>query len=117
MTDHLTKFQFQKGMEKIGGRKPGVRNRLSHVFLEQLKIEWERSGEAALKIAAVESPVEFCKLVAALLPKQHEVEAPSLIVVATGVPRAGEYYDSKGAPQVPAAAPLPVLPAAEGDDV
>ena len=64
---------------------------------------------------AKEQPSELAKLVGSLCPKQMEVDAPSLIVVATGVPRAGEVYEPK-APQIPTAAPLPSLPAHEGDD-
>jgi hypothetical protein len=99
-------------MEKIGGRKPGVRNRISHKFLENLHAEWERSGEAALKIMAVEQPSEFAKLVGSLLPKQTEIDAPSLVVVATGVPRHGESYAER-----PPRIPLANVPAlAPGED-
>src|SRR6516164_7542910 len=104
MAEHLKAYQFQKGMEKVGGRKPGVRNRISQKFLEDLQREWERSGEAVLKIMAVEQPNELAKLVGSLLPRQQEIDAPSLIVVATGVPRAGEDYRDR-APQIPAVVP------------
>ena len=50
--DHL----FQPGREKTGGRKLGVRNKLSERFLRDLHSEWERSGEATLKILAKENP-------------------------------------------------------------
>ena len=56
MADHLKPYQFQKGMEKIGGRGKGTRNKLSEAFLKDLHAEWERSGAATLKILAVENP-------------------------------------------------------------
>jgi len=61
-------------MAKLGGRKPGVKNRLSHKFLEDLEAEWERSGPDALKIMAKEDPSGFVKVVAALLPKEFSLE-------------------------------------------
>jgi hypothetical protein len=70
---------------------------------------------SALKIMAKEQPSELAKLVGSLCPKQMEVDAPSLIVVATGVPRMGDVYEPR-APQIPAANPLPALPVKEGDD-
>jgi len=115
MAEHLKPYQFQKGQPKIGGRKPGVRNRISQKFLENLQAEWERSGEAALKIMAVEQPSEFAKLVGSLLPKQQEIDAPSLVVVATGVPRWNDpgSYPNKP-PQIPSAA-VPALAPREED--
>jgi hypothetical protein len=82
-------FQFKKGMEKVpgSGRKVGTRNKLSEAFLRDLHSEWERSGPTALKVLAVENPEALAKLAAGLLPKQQEIEMPSLIVVSTGVPR------------------------------
>ena len=56
MADHLKDYQFQKGDPKRGGRKVGVRNKLSDKFLKDLHNEWQRSGEAALKILAKEDP-------------------------------------------------------------
>jgi hypothetical protein len=117
MAEHLKSYQFQKGMEKIAGRKPGVRNRIAHKFLEDLQKQWLESGEACLKIMAVEQPSELAKLVGSLLPKQMEVDAPSLIVVATGVPLAndpGPYGTTISAAKFPDQLPSPVK---EGDDV
>jgi hypothetical protein len=59
MAEHLKKFEFQKGMEKIGGRQKGVRNKLSEAFLKDLYSEWERSGAGVLKILAIENPACF----------------------------------------------------------
>jgi hypothetical protein len=116
MSDHLTKFQFQKGMQKIGGRQKGTRNKLSEAFLKDLHAEWERSGAATLKILAVENPAALAAIVAKVIPQAFDDEHPATLHIITGVPRVGEDYDSR-APQVPPAAPMPALPVAEGDDV
>jgi hypothetical protein len=81
---------FEPGREKTGGRQKGTRNKISEAFLKDLHAEWERSGAATLKIMAMESPSEFAKLTGSLLPKQLDAEMPALIVVRTGVPRAGD---------------------------
>ena len=65
---------FVKGMAKLGGRKPGVKNRLSHKFLEDLEAEWQEGGRIALKICRIEKPIEFAKLVAGLLPREFSIE-------------------------------------------
>jgi hypothetical protein len=116
MSDHLTKFQFQKGMQKIGGRQKGTRNKLSEAFLKDLHAEWERSGAATLKILAVENPAALAAIVAKVIPQAFDDEHPATLHIVTGVPRAGEDYDSR-TPRMAPAAPMPVLPVAEGDDV
>jgi hypothetical protein len=42
---------FYKGQAKLGGRKRGVRNRLSHAFLSDLMEEWAEHGRETLRIA------------------------------------------------------------------
>jgi hypothetical protein len=64
---------FQKGMAKIGGRVKGSRNKISEAFLKDLAAEWEVSGPDALKVMAKEEPGNFVKVVAALLPKEFEI--------------------------------------------
>jgi len=105
MVEHLRPYQFQKGMEKTGGRAKGTRNKISEAFLKDLHAEWERSGQATLKILAVEQPAAFAHLVAKVLPQAFDDEMPAVIRIITGVPRAGEieHYPNR-APQIPPAA-------------
>jgi hypothetical protein len=122
MADHLKPYQFQKGMEKIGGRQKGVRNKLSEAFLKDLHAEWERSGAGVLKILAVENPAALAALVAKTMPQAFDDEHPATLHIITGVPRRGENYPVEGpprTPQIPSAAPqqLASLPVKEGDDV
>ena len=106
MVEHLRPYQFQKGMEKTGGRAKGTRNKISEAFLKDLHAEWERSGQATLKILAVEQPAAFAHLVAKVLPQAFDDEMPAVIRIITGVPRAGEieHYPNR-APQIPAVVP------------
>jgi hypothetical protein len=105
MSDHLKDYQFEKGQEKTpgSGRKVGVRNKLSEKFLKDLHSEWERSGEAALKILAKEDPASFAKLALGVLPKELDHDGlPPVIVVNTGVDRG-----PSALPAPPAALPAP----------
>jgi len=64
---------FEKGRSKTGGRTKGAKNRLSHAFLTALAEDFEQHGIEALKIARIEKPVEYIKVVAGLMPKEFEI--------------------------------------------
>jgi hypothetical protein len=64
---------FEKNRTKTGGRPKGAKNRLSHVFLTALAEDFEQHGVQALKIARVERPVDYIKVVAGLMPKELEI--------------------------------------------
>ena len=64
---------FEKGRPKTGGRAKGARNKLSHAFLTALAEDFEAHGIETLKIARLERPVEYIKVVAALMPKELEI--------------------------------------------
>jgi hypothetical protein len=61
---------FQKG--HVGGRR-GAKNRLSHAFLTALAEDFELHGIEALRIARVDRPIEYIKVVAGLMPKELEI--------------------------------------------
>jgi hypothetical protein len=100
MPDHLKPHEFTKGQPKVGGRAKGTRNKISEAFLKDLHEEWQRSGQATLKILAYEQPAAFAHLVAKVLPQAFDDEYPATLHIITGVPRHGEDY-----PQIPAATP------------
>jgi hypothetical protein len=108
MSEHLTKFQFEKGRAKTGGRQKGTRNKLSEKFVRDLHREWQRSGEATLKILAKENPEALAKLASSLVPREWTEDTPPMIVINTGVPRGGLYPEV--AHQIPAAAPKLAAP-------
>jgi hypothetical protein len=64
---------FEKGQPRTGGRAKGVRNRLSHSFLEALHKDFEEHGEEAIRICRIEKPNEYVKIVAGLLPKELDI--------------------------------------------
>src|SRR5215813_12868883 len=64
---------FEKGRPKTGGRTKGAKNRLSHAFLTALAEDFEQHGIETLKIARIERPVEYIKVVAGLMPKEFEI--------------------------------------------
>jgi hypothetical protein len=95
---------FEPSREKTGGRKLGVRNKLSERFLKDLHDAWERDGDATLRILAKEDPATFAKLALGVVPKEldHDGIPPGVIVVNTGVDRGPSAF-----PAPPAALPAP----------
>jgi hypothetical protein len=64
---------FEKGMTKVGGRAKGVKNKLSHTFLTDLLADYEAHGAETIRICRMERPIEYVKLIAALMPREIEV--------------------------------------------
>ena len=64
---------FQKGQPKIGGRRKGSRDKIATALLEAIARDFEEFGQEAVKIARVERPVEYLRVVASLLPKEFEI--------------------------------------------
>jgi hypothetical protein len=64
---------FEKGRAKTGGRRKGARDRIGTAFLEELAKDFEEHGAGVIKIARIEKPVEYLKLVASTLPKEFEI--------------------------------------------
>jgi len=67
--------QFKPGdpRTKTGGRRKGSRDRICTALLEAIAKDFEQHGEEAVKIARVERPVEYLRVVASLLPKEFEI--------------------------------------------
>lgn len=55
------------------GRPKGSRNKLGEKFVEDLLADWEENGVAAIKAMRDESPTNYCKVVASVLPKELNV--------------------------------------------
>src|SRR5215467_13161469 len=58
--------QFKPGRSKTGGRRKGTRDRISTALFEAI-------GDEAVRIARIERPVEYLRVVASLLPKEFEI--------------------------------------------
>ena len=66
---------FEKGKSaNPKGRPPGSKNKLSESFISALAHSFEIHGEAAIERVIEESPVDFLKLVAGLVPKDYGVQ-------------------------------------------
>jgi hypothetical protein len=75
MADHPSKVHlFKSGQSgNPSGRAPGSRNRLSHAFLTALADDWEKHGEAVLRIMRIEKPADYVKTIAMLMPSESHV--------------------------------------------
>lgn len=60
----LKQFQFKPGHPKVGGRIVESRDKVGRAFIKAVQAEFDEHGAEALRIARIESPVEFLKLVA-----------------------------------------------------
>jgi hypothetical protein len=63
---------FEKGREKTGGRVSGTRNRFSKKFDDALLRDFEEHGEGAIRIARIERPTEYLKLIASRFPIEFQ---------------------------------------------
>src|SRR5262245_51682176 len=70
-----SKTQFKPGdsRTKTGGGRKGSRDRISTAPLESIAKDFEEHGDEAVRIARIERPVEYLRVVASLLPKEFEI--------------------------------------------
>jgi hypothetical protein len=69
------KGRFQQGNTgNPAGRPPGARNKLGDQFVTDLYAHWQEHGKVALDGCLAESPAQYCRVVASLLPKQAELK-------------------------------------------
>jgi hypothetical protein len=71
---------FQPGNDGHGGgRRAGSRNKLQTDFLEALAADFAEHGAGVIRIARVEKPIEYLKVIASVLPKEFVVEQSVLV--------------------------------------
>ena len=81
MTVDPSKFEryangfFKKGS---GGRVAGSRNKLQHMFVEDLAKDWEVHGAGVIRIVRIEEPASYMRIVASVLPKEFIVSENEL---------------------------------------
>jgi len=68
---------FKPGNKMAVGRRPGSRNLLADRFFKDTYALWEEQGEAALRRAAFESPMQFVAMIAKLMPAKLEISTPT----------------------------------------
>jgi hypothetical protein len=68
--------QFKPGdpRTKTGGRRKGSRDRIETSLLEAIASDFALHGEEAIRIARLERPHEYLRLVASLLPREVEAK-------------------------------------------
>jgi hypothetical protein len=67
--------QFKPGQSgNPAGRPKGARSKLSEAFLKALADDFGEHGEAVIEKVRGERPHEYLKIVAAVLPKQMQLE-------------------------------------------
>jgi hypothetical protein len=75
---NLKQYHWKKGQSgNAKGRLPGSRNKLQEDFFESLVKAWTKYGDAALMAAAMTTPTDFVRIVAALMPRDVEVSVTS----------------------------------------
>jgi hypothetical protein len=66
---------FRPGNDGHGGGRPaGVRNKLQGDFLKALAEDFALHGAGVIKIARIEKPVEYLKVIASVLPRELIVD-------------------------------------------
>src|SRR5919201_5475014 len=71
----MNRNRFLPGNDGHGGGPPlGSRNKLQSSFLKALAEDFEQNGAGVIKIARIEKPVEYLKVIASVLPKELVLE-------------------------------------------
>jgi hypothetical protein len=70
--------RFKAGHPSRGGRRKRSRDRIATALLEEIAKDFEAHGAEAVKIARMERPVEYLRVVASLLPKEFEITTQNI---------------------------------------
>jgi hypothetical protein len=68
-----TTGRFLPGNSGNGGRKVGSRNKLSQQFFDDLYEAWQELGAQALRQLAIDSPKDFVKVAAMVVPREVDL--------------------------------------------
>lgn len=63
-----------------GGRQSGTRVRITEAFLRDLEDAWRQHGPSAIKSMATDTPGDFVKVAANLLPRDVQIGAADSLV-------------------------------------
>jgi hypothetical protein len=87
-------YEFKPGHPKVGGRQVGgPREKVGRAFVRAVQAEFDEFGAEAIRIARIESPVEFLKLVA----KVGRIDAPENSGAALVKISINRFFDDKPA--------------------
>jgi hypothetical protein len=68
--------RFLPGNSGFGGRPKGARSKLTTEFFDDFYAAWQEHGTMALKQVAEQSPRDFVRAAAMLMPKEFEIKSP-----------------------------------------
>jgi hypothetical protein len=71
-----TTGRFLPGNSGFGGRPKGARNKLTTEFFDDFYAAWQKHGAKALEQVAANSPRDFVRVAAMLMPKEFEIKKP-----------------------------------------
>jgi hypothetical protein len=71
-----TTGRFLPGNSGFGGRPKGSRNKLTTEFFDDFYAAWQQHGATALKEVAENSPRDFVRAAAMLMPREFELKSP-----------------------------------------
>src|SRR5262245_62682006 len=78
-TDKKQDTRFKPGQSgNPAGWPKGNRNKISEKLLEALAIDFDAHGREVIQKVRADRPADYLKIVAALVPKQMEIEDPAL---------------------------------------
>lgn len=75
--NHKKNGQFAEGNKYGRGRK-GARNRLHAAFIIAAEQHWEDQGKAAFDIVFKESPRDYLRIMASIMPKEFIIERSNI---------------------------------------
>lgn len=77
--DHLKEYSFKPGQSgNPKGRPKGSRVRLGEQFLSDVLVDWGEHGAQAIRDMRDKNPGDYCKMVAATLPKELNLKVSEL---------------------------------------
>jgi hypothetical protein len=71
-TDHL--FKAGQPSANPNGRPKGSRNKLSESFIARMHADFEQHGDTVIEAVRSESPGEYLRIIASIVPKQFGIE-------------------------------------------
>jgi hypothetical protein len=74
-TDHL--FKAGQPSANPNGRPKGSRNKLSESFIARMHADFEQHGDSVIEAVRTESPGEYLRIIASIVPKQFGIEEGS----------------------------------------
>src|SRR5262245_49646000 len=66
----MGKFQPGNPYGRMGGRPVGAKSRLRSDFLNALAEDFAEHGKGVIRIARIEDPIQYLKVIAGLMPRE-----------------------------------------------